>query len=207
MGRRIKRLGLLGGTFDPPHFGHLWLAETAREQLQLDKVLFLPVGEPVHKQEENVTAVSHRIAMTQLAIQHSPHFALDRTDAERPPPHITVSLIPLLQQKYPHAPMYWLLGGDALQDLPTWTDPQTLLQLCRLAVLPRPHTPINWHILEEHFPTIQTRVDLLNGPTNNLSSTAVRNWVRLGHSIQFLTETAVSDYIHKHRLYHSSATA
>ncbi len=199
-GKRIRRLGLLGGTFDPPHFGHLWLAETARVQLQLDLVLFLPVGDPVHK-DEGITAVSHRTAMTQLAIQNIPHFQLDTTDIDRPPPHTTVSLIPLLQAKYPAAQIWWLIGGDSLRDLPTWADPQTLIQRCRLAALPRPDTIIDWAPLTKAIPHITKRVDLLDGPVNALSSTAIRQWVQEGNSIRFLVDTAVIDYIHTHNLY------
>ncbi len=198
--KQIRRLGLLGGTFDPPHYGHLWLAETARVQLQLDLVLFLPVGDPVHK-DDGITAVSHRTTMTQLAIQNHPHFQLDTTDIDRPPPHTTVSLIPLLQAKYPNAQIWWLIGGDSLRDLPTWVKPQTLIQRCRLAALPRPGTTIDWEPLVEAIPQIKERVDLLNGPVNALSSTAIRSWVKKGNSIRFLTDTAVIDYIHTHKLY------
>lgn len=201
MGRRIKRLGLLGGTFDPPHFGHLWLAETAREQLKLDLVCFLPVGDPVHKETKAITAVSHRLQMTQLAIHDHPHFVLDTLDSERPAPHTTVSLIPLLQQKYPNADIWWLIGGDSLRDIPTWAEPQTLIHLCRLAALPRPNVHIDWAALETAVPHIKKRVDPLEGPTNALSSTAIRSWIQQGKSIKFLTETAVIAYIQQHNLY------
>ena len=201
MGRRVKRLGLLGGTFDPPHFGHLWLAETAREQLNLDRVCFLPVGDPVHKETNSITAVSHRIHMTQLAIQNHPYFFVDTLDSERPPPHTTVSLIPLIQQKYPDAQIWWIIGGDSLRDLPTWADPNTLIERCRLTALHRPNTTIDWEQLEQVVPQIKKRIDLLQGPTNALSSTAIREWVQQGHSIRFLTETAVAAYIYQNKLY------
>ena len=199
--KQIERLGLLGGTFDPPHFGHLWLAETARVQLKLDKVLFLPVGDPVHKQDQPITAVFHRTTMTQRAIQHHPHFQLDSTDSFRPPPHTTVSLIPQIQEKYPNAQLWLLIGGDSLDDLPTWAEPQTLIQRCRLAALPRPSTTIDWETLNEAIPHLADYVDLLEGPVNALSSTAIRHWVQQGHSIRFLTDTAVIEYIHNHKLY------
>ena len=196
------KIGLLGGTFDPPHWGHLWLAETARAQLGLTKVLFLPVGQPPHKGHQSVTAVSHRLQMTQLAIQNTPHFELDITDMEREPPQVTVTLLPLLQKIYPQTQLWWLIGSDSLHDLPTWHQPQKLIQLCRLAVLPRPDVVVDWHNLQTAVPGIKTAVDILDGPQLNLSSTDIRQWARGGHSIRHLLPTAVHQYIHQKNLYH-----
>lgn len=195
------RLGLLGGTFDPPHWGHLWLAELARVQLGLKKVLFLPVGNPVHKQGQVITAVSHRLHMVSLAIQKNPNFSLDTTDCNRPAPHTTVSLLPLLHDAHPEAQFWLLMGGDSLRNLPTWVEPQRLLQQCRLAVLPRPGMQVNWRDLETAVPGIQTAADLLDGPTLSISATAIRNWVKNGQVPTYLLPTAVSHYIQKHQLY------
>jgi nicotinate-nucleotide adenylyltransferase len=195
-----RRIGLLGGTFDPPHVGHLWLAETARAQLGLAHVLFLPVGEPVHK-ERQLTAVSHRLAMTQLALQAYPSFALDTTDAERPSPHATYTLLPLLRERYPQAQFWLLIGGDSLRDFATWRQPQQIISQCRLAVLPRPGADVDWTVLDEAVPGLQTAVDWLNGPTLSLSSTEIRAWAAAGHSVQTLVGTAVAAYITRHQLY------
>lgn len=198
MGRRI---GLLGGTFDPPHLGHLWLAETARTQLDLDVVLFLPVGQPPHKQDRPVTAVHHRVAMTQMAIQNYPHFLLDETDVTRPFPHTTVSLLPVMQAKYPDADFWLLVGADSLQDLPTWAEPDRLITYCRIAALPRTGAALDWDVLETAVPGIRTAVDLLPGPQLTLSSTEIRLWAGLGHSVAVLVGTAVHDYLQTHHLY------
>ena len=195
------RIGLLGGTFDPPHWGHLWLAELARLQLHLDSVLFLPVGNPVHKQGKEITAVSHRQQMISLAIQENPHFTLDNTDCDRPAPHTTVSLLPLLRQKWPTAHFWLLMGGDSLRDLPTWAEPEQLIQQCRLGVLPRPGAVIAWDALQTAVPGIETAVDLLDGPTISISATAIRNWVEDGQEPTYLLPTAVADYIRTHKLY------
>ena len=200
MSNQLK-IGLLGGTFDPPHWGHLWLAELAQVQLGLDKVLFLPVGQPPHKSGRQITAVSHRLQMVSLAIQDNQHFLLDTTDCQRPPPHSTVSLLPLLGQTYSEAQFWLLLGGDSLRDLPTWIEPTRLITLCRLAVLPRPGAAIDWEQLEEHLPQIQTAVDILTGPTLSLSATAIRAWLKAGHTPKYLLPTAVLDYIEQHQLY------
>lgn len=200
---RLTRIGLLGGTFDPPHWGHLWLAELARVQLKLAKVLFLPVGEPVHKQGRVITAVSHRLHMVSLAIQENPHFVLDTTDSTRPAPHTTVTLLPLLHQTHPEAEFWLLLGGDSLCDLPTWTEPRRLIQQCRLGVLPRPGMTIVWDELETAVPGLKTTVDLLEGPTLSISATAIRAWVKRGYRPTYLLPTAVAAYIQQRRLYSS----
>ena len=198
MGRRI---GLLGGTFDPPHFGHLWVAETAREQLGLDKILFLPVGEPPHKQDREVTAVAHRLAMTKLAIANNPDFILDTTDIDRPLPHTTHTLLPLLHRKYPDSQFWFLIGADSLHDFPTWEKPAEIIKQCRLAVYPRPVIRIKWSLLKTQIADIKTAVDLIKGPIMSISSTGIRGWQGEGHSVRYLVTTPVLDYIHKHKLY------
>ncbi|WP_420632302.1 nicotinate-nucleotide adenylyltransferase [Candidatus Leptofilum sp.] len=197
----MSRIGLLGGTFDPPHWGHLWLAELARVELELDKVLFLPVGNPVHKQRRVITAVPHRLHMVSLAIQDNPHFVLDTTDCNRSAPHTTVTLLPLLRQAYPNADFWLLIGGDSLRDLPTWVEPTRLIQQCRLAVLMRPGAEIDWQDLETAVPGIETAVDLLDGPTLSISATAIRRWVQNGFEPTYLLPTAVAKYIQQNHLY------
>jgi nicotinate-nucleotide adenylyltransferase len=196
-----RRIGLLGGTFDPPHVGHLWLGETAKEQLNLDAVWFLPVGEPPHKQDRRITAVFHRLAMTQLAIQHTPYFILDRTDIDRSPPHTTVSLLTHLHRIHPDTQFWLVIGGDSLHDFPTWANPQHLITLSRIAALGRPWIHIDWDGLETAVPHIRTRVDWLDGPTMDISGTDIRNWARQGGSLKWVVETAVWDYITQHNLY------
>lgn len=194
-------LGLLGGTFDPPHMGHLWLAETAVDQLVLDRVLFLPVGDPPHKSRPDLNPVDARIDLTRLAISHVPYFALDTTDAFREPPHTTLSLLPLIRHAYPGASLWLLIGGDSLRDLPTWHRPRDIIQQCRLAALPRPGADIDWEALETAVPGVLTAVDLLEGPTLELSSTAIRHWLRAGHSVRHLLPEAVFNYIRTRNLY------
>lgn len=201
----MGRIGLLGGTFDPPHFGHLWLAETAREQLQLDKVLFLPVGYPPHKEAREITAVSHRLTMTRLAIDGIPYFMLDTVDADRDPPHTTVTLLPLLQAAYPQARFWLLIGADSLRDLPTWREPQQLIGQCRLAVLPRPGAVVDWDEVKTAVSGVETAVDMLSGPTAHISSTDIRHWARGDHSLRFLVPTAVRRYIRRQTLYQDNA--
>lgn len=205
MGGGITRLGVLGGTFDPPHLGHLWLAETAREQLALDQVLFLPVGQPPHKGERPITAVSHRLRMTELATAADPGFVVSRIDCDRPPPHTTITLLPLLKARQPDAELWLIIGGDSLRDLPSWVQPQQLIKQCRLAVLPRPGAVIAWEALETAVPGAAAVVDMLAGPTVDISSTAIRHWASTGHSLNYLVDTAVRAYIAEASLYTSQA--
>ncbi|HRQ39034.1 MAG TPA: nicotinate (nicotinamide) nucleotide adenylyltransferase [Chloroflexota bacterium] len=198
-------IGLLGGTFDPPHVGHLWLAEAAREQLGLARVLFLPVGTPPHKEGKTITAVSHRLTMTQLAIQDNPAFTLDTTDADRKPPHTTVTLLPQIQTRYPDAQLWLLIGADSLRDLPAWVEPQRLIQQCQLAVLPRPGVEIDWEVLETAVPHIRRATQWLDGPSVSLSATQIRHWAAAGRSLRYLTPPAVLAYIQQHGLYRQEA--
>src|SRR5512136_3268113 len=113
-------LGILGGTFDPPHFGHLRMAEAALTQLALERVLFAPAGVQPLKQDHPATAPEHRARMVELAIADEPRFALSRADLDRPGPHYTVDLLAIVQQQYPDAALWLILGEDSLGDLPRW---------------------------------------------------------------------------------------
>lgn len=197
----LRRIGLLGGTFDPPHYGHLWLAETARGSLQLDRVLFLPVGTPPHKTELQITAKSHRLAMIKLAIGNNSHFVLDTTDIEREPPHTTAELLPLLKRKYANAELWLLVGADSLRDFPDWHQPGTVIAHCRLAYLPRPGIDVDLESLRTAIPGIEFAIDHLTGPTFSLSSTQIRDRTRQGQSIRYLTPTSVRQYIGDAQLY------
>jgi nicotinate-nucleotide adenylyltransferase len=195
------RLGFIGGTFDPPHFGHLILAEVARDQLALDQVFFLPAGQPPHKPGRPISPVVHRLAMTELAIADNPFFALNRTDADRPPPHFTYTLLPLLREQYPQGECWLILGGDSLRDFATWREPGQIISQCRLAVLPRPGATVDWDSLETAVPGVRAAVDLLTGPSVDIAGTEIRDRIGAGRSIRYLTLPAVLDYIEEHQLY------
>lgn len=197
----VKRVGLLGGTFDPPHIGHLWLGETARDQLGLDAVWFLPVGSPPHKDGREVTAVSHRLHMTQLSIQSIPYFSLNHSDINRELPHTTNSLLRILRKKHPNTQFWLTIGADSLRDLPTWYAPGEIITQCRLAVLDRPGVEFDWDVLETAVSGVRAATDWLHGPTVDISSTAIRNWAKMGRSLHILVKTAVLHYIRENKLY------
>ncbi len=197
----MQRIGLLGGTFDPPHIGHLWLGETAHDQLNLDEVWFLPVGDPPHKAGRKITAVSHRLQMTQLAIQNRPHFVIKEIDAKREPPHSTISLLKLLTEQHPNTEFWLLIGGDSLRDFHKWIEPDGILDYCRIGALPRPGSDIDWEILDTAVPQLKSKVDWLAGPTVDISSTEIRTWAESKGSLFYLLPPSVIDYIETNTLY------
>lgn len=202
-----RRVGILGGTFDPIHLGHLLLAEEARSQLQLDGVYFVPAGDPPHKQGRQITPVEHRIRMAELATATADCFWVSRVDADRPGPHFTSDMIPLLQAELgPATQLYFLIGSDSLRDLPTWRDPDLLLNHCRLVALTRPDSEPDWALLESTFPGVRDCVTLLRMPLLEISSSDLRARVAAGQTIRYQVPCAVEAYIRKHRLYQQPHT-
>ena len=197
--QKASRIGLLGGTFDPPHNGHLLLAQAALEQLALDVVYFLPVGDPTHKSRRNLSNVSQRVSMTVLAIADKVDFALELTDCLRPEPHYTSTLLPLIRAKYPTAELWYVIGGDSLRDFYKWNEPQAIIAQCRLAVLPRPGAKIDWWELEG-VDGLRERVDMLDGELADVSSTMLRRAENSAERAYYLPP-AVFDYVERYNLY------
>lgn len=220
----MERIGVFGGTFDPPHWGHIRLAETAYTQLKLDKVLWVPAGQPPHKQGDHLhrptgavltstgrfgqmtwdmpSPPHHRMAMTLLAISGNSHFELNLLDMHRPGPHFTVEMLTLLHQRYGTETMFWfLIGEDSLRELGNWRSPEQILQLCRLAVFPRPGPPTDWEALEQIVPGIHTQVDWLEAPPVELSSSVIRRLIRQGRPIDEFVPETVCNYIREQEVY------
>jgi len=198
---KLKKIGLMCGTFDPPHIGHLILAQSALLELALDLVIFLPVGDPTHKPTQ--TSVEHRLKMTQLAIADNPKFILDTTDAYRPEPHYTATLLPLIQEKYADSSFWLIIGGDSLSTFPNWHQPAEILKQCRLAVLDRPKVDTKIPLSEPIATQLSGKLDKLFGPSIDLSST----WLRQQFSqspaarYRYLVQTSVDTYIRDKKLY------
>lgn len=196
----MTRLGILGGTFDPPHYGHLILAELAADSLALDRVLFAPAADPPHKGAPRASA-EQRTALVERAIAGNPRFALSRVDLDRPGPHYTVDMLRLLRQEFPGAELVFLIGGDSLRDLPMWSRPGELIQLARLGVMRRPGSALNLARLERDIPGIRARVDWIDAPQIDISATGIAHRVSAGLSIRYQTPDAVRAYIEAHNLY------
>jgi nicotinate-nucleotide adenylyltransferase len=199
----LSRIGVLGGTFDPPHYGHLLLADTARVQLHLDRVLFAPAGQPPHKPAARPSPVMHRVALLQAALSdaNEPAFCLSRVDLDRPGPHYTVDALALLQKAHPQAEMWFLVGADSLADLTKWRDPARIVALARLGVLARPGAAPDLGQLSAAVPGLVGRIDWLIGPSLEVSSSALRERARQGLPLRFLVPPAVETYLSEHSLY------
>ena len=196
------RLGILGGTFDPIHLGHLILAEEAWYQLGLEKVLLVPAGDPPHKRDRSLTPVEHRVAMIELAIIDNPHLELSRVDVDRPGPHYTLDMVRLhLEQYGPGTDLYFLMGLDSLADLPNWRDPKKLVELCNLVALSRPDSGFDWNKLEEQLPGLRWRVIFLPMPELQISSHMIQQRVRQGRPLRYQVPPAVEEYIRQRCLY------
>ncbi len=197
------KVGVMGGTFDPIHLAHLILAEQARVFLGLDRVLFVPAGAPWRKAERRIAPVADRVAMVRAALAGDPYFEVSLIESERRGPSYTVDTLSVLQRQLgPQAELYFILGQDALADLPNWREPARIVQLARLAVAARPGCPRpDPAALERAVPGIQERIDVVPMPQVDISSTDIRRRVAQGLSIRFLVPAAVEAYIAAHGLY------
>jgi nicotinate-nucleotide adenylyltransferase len=196
------RLGLLGGTFDPPHYGHLLAAQEVGWQFDLERVLFLPARQNPFKRHERTTDAAHRCEMVRLAIADNPSFELSRLDLDRPPPSYTVDLLRSVRLEAPMHELYFLVGADILPELPAWHAPREILSLARLVVVNRPGAPEpDLAPLERELPGTRGRVDLVRIPGVDISSTDLRRRANLGQPLRYLTPASVAAYIQEHGLY------
>jgi nicotinate-nucleotide adenylyltransferase len=198
---KAAKLGVIGGTFDPPHYGHLLLAENARVQLALDGVLFVPAGDPPHKPEGPVTPAHHRVAMVETAIAGNPAFMLCRVDLNRPGPHYTVDMLGILSRTYRGAALFFLMGGDSLAEFVSWRDPAGIVERARLAVMERRGWEADLASLAEEIPDIRERLALLDAPYLEISGTDLRRRARAGLPIRYLVPPAVERYVCQQGLY------
>ena len=196
-------IGILGGTFDPIHVAHLASAEEAREVLGFERVLFVPAATPPHKAGQPRSSAEDRAAMTALAIEGNPAFELSRIELDRPGPSYSVDTLAALIDGAPTGSSFtFILSTEALPGLPAWHRPDHLLDLCRLAVVPRgdlPRPDQGW--LDEHFRGRSDRFIFLDGPHLDISASTIRERVQAGRSIRYLVPEAVRAYIDDHGLY------
>lgn len=197
------RIGIYGGTFDPVHLGHLILAEQCREQGRLDEVWFMPAGTPPHKFRDDLTPANHRLAMLEFAIAGHEQFCISRVELDRSGPSFTVETLEQLRHEHPQHEWSLLMGADSVHDLPTWREPQHILQLATVVAVNRgDRSAINLAELADHFSAEEIRrITPVAMPGIDVSSSDIRQRVRLRKSIRFLIPRAVEVYIAEHRLY------
>jgi nicotinate-nucleotide adenylyltransferase len=197
-------IGILGGTFDPIHIGHLVVAEEARIKLGLREVLFVPAGQPWLKQDHDITPAVHRVEMVRCAITDNPYFKLSTLEVEHPGPSYTVDTLTVLQKQLgSEASLFFVLGRDTLAELPLWKEPRKVVQLCRLVVPPRLGSKDLRH-LEAAIPGLLNRVIQLDMPIIGISSSEIRQRLAQGLTIRYLVPLEVEKYITEHKIYPTS---
>ena len=196
------RLGIFGGTFDPPHVGHLILAMEAYDQLHLDKVLWVLTPSPPHKIGKHITPTNTRLRMVRASIGEDPSFELSRVDIDRPGPHYMSETVNLLHKQFPEAELVFLMGGDSLHDLPTWHEPKEFIQACdRLGVMHRVGEKINLDLLEKNLPGISPKVEFIEAPILEISSNKIRQLISLGKPYRYYLLPKVYEIIQTGGLY------
>jgi len=194
-------IGILGGTFDPIHIGHLVMAEEARIKLRLDEMLFIPAGQPWLKQDNDITPASYRVEMVRRAIATNPYFKLCTIEVEHAGPSYAVDTLRVLhEQSGRGVDLFFIIGRDALADLPLWKEPNELIQLCHLVLAPRSSSR-DLKTLEAAMPGLLDKVIQLDAPVIEVSSSLVRQRVASGLSIRYLVTAEVEDYIVEQKLY------
>jgi len=197
-------IGILGGTFDPIHVGHLVVAEEARVKLGLSEVLFLPAGQPWLKVDRTVTPAIHRVDMVRLAIAGNPYFKLCTLELERDGPSYSIDTITALRSQLGAQSFFFILGSDSLAEFHLWKEPAKLVQMCRLVVVPRLGLSLpDLNSLETRIPGLVHNVTQLDAPVMEVSSSEIRQRVAQGLSIRYLVPDKVGEYIVEQKLYAS----
>jgi nicotinate-nucleotide adenylyltransferase len=194
------KLGIFGGTFDPPHIGHQILAAEARQQLGLERVLWVLTPTPPHKLGQDISPAEIRLELVQAAIQGEPGFELSRVDLDRPGPHYSVETVRLLRAQYPGAELFFLIGSDSLHDLPTWHTPQAFLEaLDGLAVMQREQETVDLSLLEMLLPGLGPKLHFISAPLFQVASSEIRMRIRGGLPYRFfLPESVYKLILEKH---------
>jgi nicotinate-nucleotide adenylyltransferase len=202
--KQYKRLGIMGGTFDPIHYGHLVLAEQIRCEYHLDKVLFIPAGHPPHKEDRKVTDNMHRYFMTLLATINNPYFEVSTIELENKEVSYTIHTIMKLKEIYhENTELYFITGADAICELDTWRDVENLFKLCNFiaGTRPGPSTKYIDTKIDELQKKYNSYIRKIDSPALAISSTDIRNKIRERQSIKYLLPESVEYYIYKNGLY------
>ncbi len=197
-----ERIGVFGGSFDPPHLGHLILAGEAVHQMQLARLLWVLTPTPPHKLNQEVTQLQFRLAMLELAISDNPNFKLSRLELDRPGPQFTLDTLHLLMKQEADAQLILLLGGDSLHDLPEWHQPEDIISIChQIGVMRRLGDELELTRLEARLPGITSKITYIDAPLLEIASHDVRERIKNNEPFRYYLLPAVYEYIQKHNLY------
>jgi nicotinate-nucleotide adenylyltransferase len=198
-----RLVGVFGGTFDPPHIGHLILADEARVALGLDKVLWVLTPFPPHKSNQRITSLEYRLMMVEESLKENPHFQLSKADIDRPPPHYSVGTMEWLVSHHPELDFIYLMGSDSFKDLPTWHEPRRFVELCAgLGVMRRRRAELDIAANEREIPGIGAKTHAFDAPLIGISGSEIRHRVREDAPYRYLVPHGVWEIIHQYRLYH-----
>lgn len=200
---KAKRIGIMGGTFDPIHYGHLVAAEAAREAFCLEKIIFVPAGIPPHKVQEEVTPARHRYLMTLLAIMSNPYFEISRVDLERGGVTYTVDTLADLKKEFSEAIIYFITGADAILEILSWKSPAQVMSMADFIAVTRPGYDLDQlsKTLGSFYSEFQEQIHVLEIPPVGISSTALRRRLKEGRSVRYLVPETVVTYIENRGLY------
>ena len=202
--KNVQRLGIMGGTFDPIHYGHLVTAEAARDRFDLNKVIFVPSGHPPHKKDYQVTAGEHRYMMTMLAIATNPHFEVSRLEMDREGYSYAIDTVRQFFKMYHEGcELFFITGADAILEIFTWKNVPALVRLCSFIAATRPgfnKGEIN-RVIDRLGDCGAASVKLLEVPALAISSTDIRTRIKGGRSIKYLLPEPVEQYIYQERIY------
>jgi nicotinate-nucleotide adenylyltransferase len=197
-----RLVGVLGGTFDPPHIGHLILADEGRAALGLEKVFWVLTPFPPHKSDQNITSLEFRLMMVEETIKENPHFHLSKADIDRPPPHYSVGTMEWLASHHPDLSFIYLMGSDSYQNLPSWHEPRKFVELCAgLGVMRRRRAAIDAATIENEIPGISAKTQPFDAPLISISGRDIRQRVRNGAPYRYLVPHGISEIIQKYQLY------
>jgi nicotinate-nucleotide adenylyltransferase len=204
MAKKIRKIGVMGGTFNPIHYGHLVTAEEALSQFKLDKVIFMPSGKPPHKEDGEILPPEERYLMTVIATASNPYFVVSRLEVERKGPSYTIDTITQLRREYGNqTDIYFITGADAVWEILTWKDANQLAEMCTFIAATRPGYSLEkfkrLHVLPEgkERPKGKPKVYIMEIPALAISSTEIRRRVRENRPIRYLLPEGVANYIYK----------
>jgi nicotinate-nucleotide adenylyltransferase len=195
-------IGVMGGTFDPPHIAHLLLADLGRFAFELERVLWVVTAVPPHKPDQPISPVEDRLMMVKAAIRGNPDFEISLADHDRPAPHYAIDTMHWLQDRFPRTRFMYLMGSDSIRDLPTWHNPSGFVAAChQLGVMHRPGVEMDLHDLESEIPGLMEKVRFFDAPLIECSGRDIRQRVRQGLPYRYFLPPDVAAFIEKRDLY------